>query len=166
MSEKRTIGLTSIKVGSIASDGGMSTSLAILGVTEEGSATFTKEADEVKEFFCEESDDPIEIVSKKGKTIVEWSIVDFTPATLEKVLGGTVDVSVPLVPVWKAPDVSAQIEKSIEIVTKKGVKIEIPRALINASVDLSLGKDKLGAIKIKATVLTPTKAATPSVSIS
>ena len=82
MAEKRTIGLKSIKIGAIGVDGAMGTVLAALGVTDEGSATFTKEADEVKEFFCEESDDPIEMVTKKGKTTVEWAIVDFTPATL------------------------------------------------------------------------------------
>ena len=166
MSEKRTFGLVSIKIGDVAEDGGMGTTLAVLGVTDEGSATFTKGEDTSKDFFCEESDDPIETVTKKGVTTIEWSILDFTPSTLVKVLGGTVDVTVPAVPVWQAPATSAVIEKSIEAITKTGVKIQIVRAKISASVDLKLGKETIGIVKIKATALTPTKTNTPSVMIA
>ena len=166
MSEKRTFGLKSIKIGEIAADGGMGTSLSVLGVTDEGSATFTKAEDTTKEFFCEESDDPIETVTKKGITSLEWSIVDFSPVTLVKVLGGTVDTTVPATPVWEAPDSAAVIEKSIEFITKTDVKVQIVRAKISASMDWKLGKEAIGVVKIKATVMMPTKAGTKSYSIS
>jgi hypothetical protein len=166
MAEKRSFGLKSIKIGDIAVDGGMGTVLAALAVTSQGTANFAKAEDEVKEFFCEESDDPIELVTKKGRTTLEFSINDVTPATLEKVLGGTVDVSVPASPVWEAPDSAPDLEKSIEVISKKDVKIEIPRARINASIDWKLGTDALATVKIKATVLTPTKDGEPSVKIS
>ncbi len=166
MSEKRTFGLKSIKVGDVAVDGGMGTTLAVLGVTDEGSATFTKGEDTSKEFFCEESDDPIETVTKKGITTLEWGIVDVSPATLVKVFGGTVDVTVPAVPVWEPPSSAAVIEKSIEVITKTDVKIEIVRAKISASMDLKLGKEAIGSVKIKATVLTPTKLNTKAYRIS
>jgi hypothetical protein len=161
MAEKRSFGLKSIKIGAIAVDGGMGTVLAALGVTSEGTAVLTKEEDEVKEFFCEESDDPIEMITKKGKTTLEFGIVDVTADTLVKVLGGTADAGV-----WKAPASAPSIEQSIEVVTKKDVKIEIPRAMLQASIDWNLGKEALATVKIKATVLTPTKAGEPSVKIS
>lgn len=166
MAEKRSFGLKSIKIGAVGADGGMGADLAALGVTSEGTAVFSKDEDEVKEFFSEENDDPIEIITKKGKTTLQFGIVDVTPSTLVKVLGGTVDVSVPATPVWKAPATAPSIEKSIEVITKKDVKIEIPRALITASIDWNLGKEALATVKIKATVLTPTKEGEPSVKIS
>jgi len=161
MAEKRTIGLKSLKIGAIANDGGMGTVLDTLGVTYEGTAKLTKEEDSMKDFFCEETDDPIEVVSKKGKVTLEWSITDFAPATMAKVLGGTVDSTDVDNPVWKAPDDAPNIEMSIEIITKRNVKIEIPRAKIVASLDLSLGKEDLGTVKIKAVALKPTKAGVP-----
>lgn len=161
MSEKRTIGVKSIEIGDIAGDGGMGLTLAALGVTVEGSATLTKEEDAETEFYCEESDDPIETVLKKGKTTLAFAIADFTAATLVKVLGGEDNAGK-----WEAPDSAAEIEKSIKVTTKKNMVIEIVRAKIKSSLDINLGKNSLGQVKIVATILTPTKADTPAYSIS
>lgn len=164
MAERRTIGLKSIKIGDIAVDGGMSTSLSALGITSEGTAILEQAEPETTEFYSEELDDPIEIVDKLGKTTLKWAITDFTPANMVKVLGGTVNGVAPA-DTWEAPSVAANIEKSISIETTKGLLIEIVRAKISARINMNLGKKNIGLVEITATVLTPTKAATPAITI-
>ncbi len=168
MAEKRTIGLKSIKVGDVGADGGMGTVLTPLGVTYKDSATLTKESDAVEEFFAEEVDDPIEVEVTKGKTTIEWAIVDFAPDTLAKVLGGEVTgAGTPEDPkVWNAPAQGVIIERSIEMITKRNVKVEITRGSLSTSIDWSLGKSAMGQVKIKAQVLTPTKEGESSMRIS
>lgn len=166
MAEKRTIGLKTVKLGDIEADGGMGQTLAQLGVTYEGTAVLTKEEDEIKEFYCEENDDPIELLTKKGKTYFEFAIVDFQAATLQKVFGGTVDTTDPQHPVWKAPDQAPEIEQSVEIITNNDIKVEIPRGKLATSMDWKLGKEDIGQVKIRVTVMTPTKTGEPSLMIT
>lgn len=149
MPEKRTFGLKSVKMGDD------SATAAILGEgnTLEGTASFIKEEDEEKEFYAEEHDDPIETILKKGKAILEFGIVDFTPDTLVKVLGGTVDGTSGN---WLAPDVAPEIEQYFEVVSKKDVKIILKRAKVKGSVDWPLSKEDLGKVTVRATVLAPT----------
>lgn len=165
MSELHTIGLKSVKVGAIAADGGMGTTLAALADTFEGSATLVQEDGEKTSFFVEESEDAVEIITKKGETKFSFSIIDFTPATLAAVLGGEA-TGVGDAAVWKAPSGSVTIEKSIEIISTKNVKFQIPRAKIEAKIDVTFSKKEIGKVIIVATVLTPTKAAEPSIMVS
>jgi hypothetical protein len=156
MAERRSIGLKSIKVGDIAVDGGMGTVLAPLGLTFEGTATLTQEDPEVTPFYAEENDDPVEMLSSKGDTKLEFAIMDFTPSVMAEVLGGTVTGTGDAA-VWNAPETIPTIEKSIEVVTRKDVRIQIPRAKIDAKIDMNLGKKEMGLIRIVATALKPTK---------
>lgn len=165
MSELLSIGLTHIKIGAIAGDGGMGTALASVGNTYEGTCTLTQEDSEMTEFYAEEVDDPIEVMSKKGKTILEWAIVDWTPSTLVTVLGGTVDGTGSAAK-WSAPSDIPDIEKSIQILTKKDVLIEIPRAKIEGKLDANFSKKEIALVRIKATVLTPTKEAEAPIYVS
>lgn len=161
MSEIRTIGVKSIKIGDIMPDGGMGTSLTALGVTYQDSAILEQADPTETEFYAEEQDMPIETSSVPGKTTLKWAIVDLTAATLVKVLGGTDDSGT-----WKAPDAAEEIEQSIEIISKKDVKIEIPRAKIQGKLSLGLSKNQIGQVQITATVLQPTKALEPPMKIS
>jgi len=166
---KRLLSIESIKIGDIEADGGMSTSLAALGTTYEGTCQMTKpEAEETPE-FCEENDDPEEIITKKGVTTFVWGISDWTPDVIVKVFGGTVTttgVAPDEVDTWNEPDSAPKIEQSLEIKSKSGVTIAAPRVRITASVDDNIGKGKSSVITVKATVMKPTKADTPSMSIT
>ena len=165
MAEIRTFGVKSIKMGDVGAEGGMGTSLAVLGDgnTLEGTASFIKEEDEEVEFFAEEHDDAIETILKKGAAILEFGIVDFTPATLVKVLGGEVDgVS----GAWNAPAVAPEIEQSVEVVTKRDVQIQLVRAKISASIDWPLSKEELGKVTVRAKVLAPTAGETAPYNIN
>jgi len=162
--EKRTMGLKSIKVGDIAVDGGMGTTLAALGTTYLGTAKLTQDDAEITEHNCEELDDPIETSVVAGKTVLEFAITDFTPATLVKVLGGEVTGTGDAAK-WEKPTTDPTTEQSIEIITKKNVIVQIPRARIEAKLEMDLTKTELSKVLIKATVLTPTKADTAPMSI-
>ena len=165
MAEIRTFGVKSIKIGDVGVDGGMGNSLSVIGDgnTLEGTASFVKEEDEEVEFFAEEHDDAIESILKKGKAILEFAIVDFTPSTLVKVLGGTVNATSGA---WEAPAVAAEIEQSVEVITKRDVKIELTRAKISATIDWPLSKEELGKVTVRARVLAPTKVDTPAYTIN
>lgn len=58
---------------------------------------------------------------------------------------------------WSAPDAFPNVEKSVQITTKAGHVVKIPRAGISAKLALSFTKEGLGQIDIVATVLQPTK---------
>lgn len=167
MAEKRSIGISTLKIGAIAGDGGMGTTLAAVGVTYRDSAELVQDDPEITDIECEESDDPVESIEKLGNRTLRWSIMDYTPDTLVKVLGGTVTGAGTSgdPKIWNAPTVSPQIERSIEIVTKSGFKINIVRAKITAKLNAKLVKNGVALVDIEAKVLTPTKAATAPIQI-
>jgi hypothetical protein len=160
-----SLGLTSLKLGAIAGDGGMGTSLVVLGNTVADTAILATEEGQTADFSIEESDDPVySIVSQKGKTTFSWSCYDVDADILLQFFGGTVAAGPPQV--WSAPDTVPELEQSIELVPKTGGKIEIVRAKISAKLNWSMNKTKLAQIDIVATVLAPTKAATPPYKIT
>lgn len=155
MSEIRSIGLKHIKIGEIAGDGGMGTSLTALGVTYQDTAELTQGDPELTEIFSEENDDPEEVIETKASKSVKWSIMNFDPDQMVRVLGGT-----SLNGAWHAPTVMDPIEMSIEILSKNDYKIEIPRAKIVAKLNMQFRKKGVTLIDIEAKILTPTKANT------
>lgn len=155
---KRLLKVASIKIGDIAVDGGMGTVLAAIGTTYQGTCNVSKPEPNIQEEYCEESDDPEQIILSKNATTFQWGISDWEPATLVKVFGGTVDTTDADHPIWNEPSSVATIEQSLQITAQSGVIIKAPRVSISASVDDSIGKDKSTVITVKATVLKPTKA--------
>lgn len=168
MAEKRSIGVASIKIGGIAVDGGMGTTLAVVGKTYRDSAELVQDDPELTDIECEEDDDPVETIEKIGARTLRWSIMDYEPDTLVKVLGGTVTgAGTEIDPkIWNAPTVSPSLEQSVEIISKTGVKFTIPRAKIMAKLNARLVKNGVALVDIQAKVLTPTKAATAPLQIS
>ncbi len=163
--ERITIGLKSLKIGDIESDGGMGLSLAAVGNTFESTAILSQEEGETTDFFVEETDDPVESLSVKGATTLEWAILDMTPDTLVKVMGGTVSGTGDQA-VWSGPADIPEIEQSIELISKKNIKYEITRARIQARLDVNFSKKEAGLVRIKAKVLTPTKEGEAPIRIS
>jgi hypothetical protein len=155
MAEKRTFGMKSVKMGDV---GAGAMTLLGDGNTLEGTASFTKAEDDEKPFYSEEHDDPIEVIKKKGISTLEFAIVDFTPATLVRVLGGEVNGTTGE---WDAPESAPEIEQEFEVITKKDVKLTLKRAKVNGSIEWPLSREDLGRVKIKATVLAPTDGSKP-----
>jgi len=94
---KKIFGLASVKIGAIAGDGGMSTTLTTVGETVSGTATMTQEDNTVTDFTIEESDSPVEsIVSVAGKIAFNWSSYNVSYSTLYKLFGGTGNLPQPV----------------------------------------------------------------------
>jgi len=161
MSELRSFGLKSLKIGDIPDDGTMSTMLAPVGLTYQDSASL-KEADAaVTDVFAEEEDFPVETFEVLGQTLLAWSIMDYTPATLAEVKGGAVVNGA-----WQAPASIVHIEKAVQIITKKDLLIEIPRLRLRAVINMAMKKKGIDLIDIKAPVLQPNNAVVAPISIS
>jgi hypothetical protein len=156
MSEIRSIGLAHIKLGAIANDGGMGQSLSILGVTYQDTADLTQEDPEITNIMSEENDEPEEVIEVKGAKKLKFSIMNFDPDVMVRVLGGTSTGSAPN-KIWSAPIAADPIELSIDILTKRNVSILIPRAKITAKLNMQFRKKGVTLIDIVATILTPTK---------
>jgi hypothetical protein len=58
---------------------------------------------------------------------------------------------------WEPPDTQNELERSIEIVDRKGNKVEIVRAKFAPKKSFSFQASKLGQVDIVATILLPTK---------
>ena len=164
MAEKRSLGIASIMIGDIAGGGGVATTFASIGNIYKDTATIEQETGEDIVHEAEELDDPIEVIPTKGKTKISWGIVDFTAATLVKVLGGTVSGTAPA-DIWQAPDAAATIEKSVKVTSKNGVTFTYPRVSLKARVSYKLAKSGIAQVLIEGTVLQPTKSGTKSCEI-
>lgn len=163
MSETRVIGLAKVEIGDVGATGAMGTTLAQLGVTLSDSAELSQADPTETDINSEENDDPEEILYEKGKTTFKFSIIDYTPATLAKVLGGEVTTVAPIV--WKAPATVVVLEKSIKITSKSGVVFSIVRAKVAAKLTAKFSKKGVAQVDITATVMTPTLADTPPMTI-
>ncbi len=155
-----TIGLASIKMGNVAGDGGMGSSLTVLGYTEQDSCTFTIEEGESTDFIPEEVDDPIYTINRPGARTLEFTIMDADPPTIARVLGGTVSTTGTApnqVHTWNAPAAAPNIEQSIEVTPKEGLILEITRAKIFGSLESPFSKNGLFTLTVRAQVLKPTK---------
>lgn len=157
---KKSFGLASWKMGNIAGDGGMGTSLTQVGATVSDTASLTTDEGSKSDFNIEESDAPFfSTESTAQKQTLNLSSYDVDLDTVARFFGGTVNAGPPRT--WDMPDTLPVIERSIEINTKDGWKIEIPRASITAKMQWNLQKTKLAQIDISAVILQPTKSGEP-----
>jgi hypothetical protein len=156
-----TIGLAEIGIGEIATDGGMGTTLAPWGYTEQDSCVFTIEDPDITDFIPEEIDDAIHSQEIPGAKTLAFTLMDPDVDTLEAVTGGevvTTGTAPNEVDTFHAPASSVNIERSIKVTTKQGLCLEITRAKITYSMDSAFSKNGLFTIKVMAKVLKPTKA--------
>ena len=161
MSELRSIGVVSIKMGAIGSGGAMGTSLTDVGKIYKDSAELSQEDPSITDFESEQDDDPVESVEKLGKKTIKFSIMDYTPATLAKFLGGEAS-GTPAV--WGSPSTSAAIEQSVEITTNK-VVISAARVRVRAKLNAKLSKTAIALIDVTMQILVPTDGVTEAVTI-
>jgi len=155
MSELRSFGLKSLKIGDIPSDGAMGTVLAPVGLTYKDTASF-KEADaNTADQFAEEVDYAIESFDEMGQTLLAWSTMDYTPEVVAVLKGGTV-IGVAPNTQWQAPAGVVNIEKCIQIITKRDILFELPRTKLRSVFNVDLKKQGMALLDNKATILQPT----------
>lgn len=88
---KKSIGLSSIRMGAIASDGGMGTALTQIGATVSDTASLTTAEGTKTDFTIEESDSPFySIESAPGTKTLAWSSYDVDLDTIARFWGGAV----------------------------------------------------------------------------
>lgn len=156
-------GIASITMGAIAADGGMGTTLASLGFTEEDSVKFNFEDAEKKEYFAEEVDSAFFTSTKAGKKTIEFTIANPDVDTLVAVFGGSKTGTGPAA-VYNDPAVVPIIEQSLKITPKVGLGFNFPRVLVTAKLTDAMGRNALLGVSVSCSVLQPKKAGVASFS--
>ena len=151
------IGQTKIEIGDLATDGGVATSFASLGYTEEGSTQLSWDDPSETEFYVEELDAPIHIATKAGKKKITFKVANPDEDTLVSVMGGT-KTGTGATAVYKYPDNVVEIEKSIKFTPESGMGLILTRCKITAKLSSALGRTSLMGVEVTGTLLQPTKA--------
>jgi hypothetical protein len=147
-------GLTSVKIGAIAGDGGMGTALVALGNTVAGSMQLTSEEGTTTDFNIEEQDKPVKSIIQAGATRLTWECYDVGGETMAKLFGGTYDSGTDT---YTSPDKVVAQELSLELTSAEGHVMSIVRASVFPTFNWSFSKDALAKISVSATILQPTK---------
>ncbi|GAB3701439.1 hypothetical protein GCM10027592_29550 [Spirosoma flavus] len=163
MAKVTTLGITSIKMGAIAVDGGVGTSLTVIGSTREDTAEMVQEDPTKTELFTEESDTPFYTAVKQGKISFNFSLAEPDVDQLARVFGGTTSGTPK---VWDMPTAVVQLEQTLEINPKVGMKFLIPRGLVTAKMGGKFSKNDAFAVAITVDVLTPTKDGVPPLRVT
>jgi len=164
MAERRILAVNKIEIGAIAADGDVSAAFATAGSIYKDTADFNQAADADIEHYCEESDDPMEVVPGAKKSTVKWAITDFSPSVLLGLFGGAVTGVAPD-DSWTAPATTEIIEKSVKITPKVGSVLTFPRVSLKCTINYKLAKSGIAQVMIEGRILTPTKAGVKSIKI-
>ncbi len=70
--------------------------------------------------------------------------------TLKRLFGGEIATNI-----WAYPDVAANVEESLIILPRKGLKFQVPRAKIKAKFNGEFSKKGLLLLEVTATVMKP-----------
>ena len=151
MAKVTALGLASIEVADVAKSKGTEV-WAKLGLTYENTCKMIEEDSTDTEFYAEEEDDPQEVITKRGKTTVSWSIMNLTAATCEKVFGGKYDSPSKT---WSAPATMNVVEKAVKITPRIGCTFVIPRTKFKAKITADFSKQGLFLAECSAVILNP-----------
>ncbi|HEY1055010.1 MAG TPA: hypothetical protein VGE24_07740 [Emticicia sp.] len=160
-----TIGLSKIEIGAKAVDGGMGTSLAVVGYTAEGSCTIETADPTVVDFFAEEVDTAIYTSVKGGATTVKFQLASPDLEQCAAVFGGTV-TGTGNAKTWEYPDSVTGVEKSIKITPKEGLVFKFPRGKLIPKFTGQFGRADTLKVEITINVLQPEKAGVKTMLLS
>lgn len=162
--KKTTIGLDSVLIGPIAVDGGMSTGLVEVTSIVKGTPTITIPAPTTTEILVEDSDAPEFVTSTAGAKTLAFSTYNADATLLVDLFGGTVTGTAPN-QIWNAPDSIPLVERSVRMVSKTGYQADMARVQLTPDMALNFQADTPGQVNITGTILKPTKAATPAITL-
>lgn len=152
MSEIRTYGLKSVLVGVPTETGAMPAVLTELCRTYRNSFEFLEDTPELKEEFCDQDDDPVEVFSGRASKTVRFSTFDYSPETLVKLKGGeVVDEK------WAEPTGTPAIYVALRAVTDTGLEFDFPKVRLMASFNAKIVKDSLALIEVLIKPVSPGK---------
>ncbi|MGZ3753581.1 MAG: PKD domain-containing protein [Mucilaginibacter sp.] len=150
MGELISIGVKSIKRGPIPDDGTMGTVLTRLGNTYKDSASLKEAKPTVFNVQVEEQDNPVKQFFTKAAKTLAFSLIDYTPDTIQLVKGGTVVGGA-----WQEADNAVLIEECYQIITQTDLLIEIPRGSVAAVFNADLKKGAAALLDVEVTPLKP-----------
>lgn len=163
---KYSRGLVKIEYGAIAGDGGVATTWTQISDTVPGTAKITTGEPTVENILIEETDAPIEIITKLGVQNVLFSTRDLSADTLVAMMGGAKVAAVVGPPAvgetWQAPSTAPVVELSFRVTDKKGNKWITPRVSVVGTINgqfQNTGTDT-SQLDVKGTVLVPAKSGT------
>lgn len=156
-------GLSSIKTGGIDAVTGLPTSLVSVGNVLRNSAELTQDDAQMTEHFAELKSDPIAVVTRNGKRLFRFTLMDVAADTVVIYAGGSVTAGPP--DVWNAPTAAPNIEKSFEITTLDGTVITINRGKVTAKVTGQASEEGRFVVEVMVTPLTPLVADVPAFTI-
>lgn len=152
MGEIRSFGIKLMMIGDIPDDGTMATMLTKLPLTVGGTASLKEGEPSFTDIYAEEEFYAVEsLPGDPADTILAFSIMDYTPETLQLLKGGIINQDGG----WGASRDFSMIEKAFQIITKKDLLIEIPRARVSAIINALLSKKGIDQVDVKAMLLLP-----------
>ena len=156
------VGVSDIQYGTVVGDGTMPVAMtASFAVIVPDSVILTFDEPEKTEIYVEGQDAPyLTIPDPNLVRSLAFNLRDLSPETLELIFGGAV-----VTDTWSAPITSSAIYYALEATSKTYdttvFKIEIPKALIIASLDGKMYKTETSEVVIKADVQAVDNAGTP-----
>ena len=152
MATNALIGISKIEYGTVAGDGSMPTSLTEFGQIVPDSVVMTFDEPDKTDIYVEGQDTPyITIPNPQRVRALAFRVRDMQPDTLVFFFGGTV-----LTSVWSAPVSESAIFYALKATSKTYdttyYTIDIPKALILASMDGKMYQQDTSEISINAQV--------------
>lgn len=158
--KKNILGLKAVKMGAIAADGGMGTTLTeMLGATVLGTANLLLNEGTEETINVEEYDDAFDEIETAAPT---WSFALESYNLEAKTLGdlgvGEFTAGASGAPDSIGIDVPEPIELSVEIETRNGAILQIPRMKLRFRPQFDFQKAAYGRVIVTGTPLKPEKA--------
>lgn len=160
----RSIGLKAAYFGEVSAEGGMPVDMKQMAKTLKGTASFTTEADSDQDFFSEEEPTVPEetVTTESGLKQIKLNLMEWTNEVLISLFGGsekevdvTIDGKTYTVKKYVAPKSNVTVEKSIRVLSRYNVVIDVPRAKISPRFIWNLTQTDIAQIEVTAKVLAP-----------
>jgi len=162
---KNFCGLSVVKIGPIAADGGMGTTLTeILGATVKGSASLVLNEGTYEDLEIEEEDTAYdEIETAVAKWAFQLESYNVSAKALSELGAGELTEGSSGAPDSIGMDVPFSIERSVECLTRNGAKLEIARMKIRVRPQFDAQKGVYAKVIVTGKPMKPEKAGLPTV---
>lgn len=153
-----------LKIGNIAIDGGLATTLVSPGSPRENTVKVTPSDSSDTDFYKEGDDSaPAITITKKGVTMIEYDLLTFDPEVIADLTGGSTTGTGENI-IYSEPVGSVIVEKSHVLTDKQGRNWTFPRTKITAHLIGVFTNTDVNVVRVKAKVMMPKKAGTSSFS--
>lgn len=159
---KNILGLKAAKFGAIAVDGGMGTVLTeVLGDTVQGTASLILNEGTEETVNVEEYDEAFDIIeTAPGEWVFALESYNVSAKALGDLGVGEYTEGEDDAPDSVGIDTPVTKEMSVEVETRNGAKLQIPRMKLRFRPQFDLNKSQFGRLIVSGTPMKPTKAAT------